>query len=154
MVDAAINIGAEQVIEYTAYGALLQRAGNRGPTAAPQNLYQTADIDEFGRTDCWVAVAVATDDHWVRLREAIGNPAWAMSPDLATDAGRRGHHDLVDKHLSAWCAKQSGDEIVTRLWDAGVPVAKVMQPHRQTELPQLEFRKFFEEVAHLSLIHI
>ena len=148
MVDAAINIAAEQVIEYTAYGALLQRAGNRGPTAAPQNLYQTADIDEFGRTDCWVAVAVATDDHWVRLREAIGNPAWAMSPDLATDAGRRGHHDLVDKHLSAWCAKQSGDEIVTRLWDAGVPVAKVMQPHRQTELPQLEFRKFFEEVAH------
>ena len=86
MVDAAINIAAEQVIEYTAYGALLQRAGNRGPTAAPQNLYQTADIDEFGRADCWVAIAVATDDHWVRLREAIGNPAWAMSPDLATDS--------------------------------------------------------------------
>ncbi|HUM00577.1 MAG TPA: CoA transferase, partial [Mycobacterium sp.] len=41
MVDAAINIAAEQVIEYTAYGALLQRAGNRGPAAAPQNLYHT-----------------------------------------------------------------------------------------------------------------
>ena len=148
MVDAAINIAAEQVIEYTAYGALLQRAGNRGPTAAPQNLYQTAGIDEFGRADCWVAVAVATDDHWVRLREAIGSPAWAMSPDLSSERGRREHHDLIDKHLTAWCAKQSGDEIVTRLWDAGVPVAKVMQPHRQTEIPQLGFRRFFEEVAH------
>ena len=35
-----------------------------------------------------------------------------------------------------------------RLWDAGVPVAKVMQPHRQTELDQLAFRGFFEDVDH------
>ncbi len=34
------------------------------------------------------------------------------------------------------------------LWDAGVPVAKVMQPHRQTELPQLAARGFFEVVDH------
>ncbi|MDZ4265555.1 MAG: CoA transferase, partial [Mycobacterium sp.] len=36
MVDAALNVAAEQVIEHSAYGALLQRCGNRGPTAAPQ----------------------------------------------------------------------------------------------------------------------
>lgn len=34
------------------------------------------------------------------------------------------------------------------LWDHGVPVGKVMQPHRQTELPQLSARGFFETVAH------
>jgi crotonobetainyl-CoA:carnitine CoA-transferase CaiB-like acyl-CoA transferase len=37
---------------------------------------------------------------------------------------------------------------VAILWDAGVPVAKVMQPHRQGELDQLTFRNFFEEVDH------
>jgi crotonobetainyl-CoA:carnitine CoA-transferase CaiB-like acyl-CoA transferase len=41
---------------------------------------------------------------------------------------------------------RSGDEIVDRLWGAGVPVAKVMQPHDQPTLPQLQFRGFFEEV--------
>jgi crotonobetainyl-CoA:carnitine CoA-transferase CaiB-like acyl-CoA transferase len=148
MVDAAINVAAEQVIEYSAYGALLQRAGNRGPTAAPQNLYLTADIDEFGRRDCWVAVAVATDEQWLRLRDAIGKPTWAMNPDLAIAAGRREQHDHIDKHLSAWCETQTGDEIVHCVWDAGVPVAKVMQPHRQNELPQLAFRRFFEVVGH------
>ena len=148
MVDAALNVAAEQVIEYSAYGALLERAGNRGPTAAPQNLYLTADIEEFGRRDCWVAVAVATDDQWAALCDAIGRPPWAVNPELATAAGRRGHHDLIDKHLSAWCETRSGDQIVERLWDAGVPVAKVMQPHRQTELPQLAFRRFFEDVDH------
>ena len=74
MVDAAINVAAEQVIEYSANGALLQRAGNRGPTAAPQNLYRTNEIDEFGRADCWVAVAVSTDDQWEGLRAALGQP--------------------------------------------------------------------------------
>ena len=50
MVDAALNIAAEQVIEHSAYGALLTRTGNRGPCAAPQNLYQAAAPPE-GRDD-------------------------------------------------------------------------------------------------------
>ena len=148
MIDAALNIAAEQVIEYSAYGALLQRAGNRGPTAAPQNLYPTADIDEFGRRDSWVAVAVANDEQWEGLCRALGGPPWALNPVLSNAAGRRERHDLIDEHLGAWCQDRSGDDIVSCLWDAGVPVAKVMQPHRQTDISQLRFRGFFEDVGH------
>jgi crotonobetainyl-CoA:carnitine CoA-transferase CaiB-like acyl-CoA transferase len=148
MIDAALNIAAEQVIEHSAYGALLQRAGNRGPTAAPQNLYRTADVDEFGRLDSWVAIAVADDEQWAGLCHALGRPAWAMDAGLSDAAGRREHHDLIDQHLNTWCQDRSGDEIVRCLWDAGVPVAKVLQPHRQTEIPQLQFRGFFEGVDH------
>lgn len=148
MVDAALNVAAEQVIEYSAYGALLQRDGNRGPTAAPQNLYRTSDIDEFGRLDSWVAVAISTDEQWIALCEVLGRPAWAADPSLATAAGRREHHDLIDSRLGAWCAERSGDEIVELLWPAGIPVAKAVQPHRQAESPQLAHRGFFEDVAH------
>ncbi|OBK84158.1 CoA-transferase [Mycolicibacter heraklionensis] len=148
MVDAALNIAAEQVIEYSANGALLQRDGNRGPAAAPQNFYRTAGVDEFGREDCWVAVAVATDEQWASLRAALGDPAWAADPDLSDATGRRARHDLIDEQLSAWCARRSADDVVAALWDAGVPVGKVMQPHRQTELAQLAERNFFERVDH------
>jgi crotonobetainyl-CoA:carnitine CoA-transferase CaiB-like acyl-CoA transferase len=148
MVDAALSISAEQIIEYTAYGAVLQRAGNRGPTATPQNLYRSADIDEFGRLDSWVAIAVETDDQWERLCDALGSPSWASDPKLSTEAGRRARQDLIDEQLAAWCEPRSRDDIVATFWDAGVPVAKVMQPHRQTELDQLAFRGFFEEVDH------
>ncbi|MEB3019597.1 CaiB/BaiF CoA-transferase family protein [[Mycobacterium] crassicus] len=148
MVDAALNIAAEQVIEYSAYGALLQRDGNRGPTAAPQNLYRTADIDEFGRLDSWVAIAIATDEQWAALGEALGRPDWAGDPVLATHTGRRKHHDLIDARLAQWCAERGGDEIVEALWPAGVPVAKAIQPHRQGELAQLQHRGFFEVVDH------
>ncbi|MFJ3803010.1 CoA transferase [Streptomyces sp. NPDC090088] len=148
MVDAALNVAAEQVIEYSAYGKLLERTGNRGPAAAPQNLYRTADTDEFGGTDSWVAIAVAGDEQWEALREALGRPDWATDPDLSTADGRRAHHDGIDERLAGWCRERGADEIVDRLWSAGVPVAKVLQPHRQGELEQLRHRGFFEELDH------
>src|SRR5581483_7342207 len=142
MVDAALSIAADQIIEYSTSGVLRQRAGNRGPHAAPQNLYAAAGDDQ------WVAIAVATDEQWHALCDALGQPAWAMEPALSDASGRREHHDLIDKHLAAWCGDRSGDEIVDCLWPAGVPVAKVMQPHEQPELAQLQFRRFFEDVDH------
>jgi crotonobetainyl-CoA:carnitine CoA-transferase CaiB-like acyl-CoA transferase len=148
MVDAALNVAAEQVIEFSAYGSLLQRQGNRGPAAAPQNLYLSADIDEFGRADSWVAIAVASDAQWKALCDALRQPDWAVDPRLATASSRREGHEEIDAGLAAWCAARGADEIVQRLWDAGVPVAKVMQPHRQAELPQLAARRFFEPVEH------
>jgi crotonobetainyl-CoA:carnitine CoA-transferase CaiB-like acyl-CoA transferase len=148
MVDAALNIAAEQIIEFSAYGSLLQRGGNRGPAAAPQNLYVSADIDEFGRADSWVAIAVASDAQWAALSAALDEPAWTMDPALAAASGRRAAHDEIDEHLGEWCRQRRADDIVQRLWDAGVPVAKVMQPHRQTELAQLAARGFFESVDH------
>jgi crotonobetainyl-CoA:carnitine CoA-transferase CaiB-like acyl-CoA transferase len=146
MVDAALSIAAEQIVEHSAYGALLGRDGNRGPAAAPQNLYLAADRDDHGECDAWVAIAVATDDQWMSLVDAIERPEWALDPALASSTGRRDRHDELDRHLADWCAGRTAEEIVDRLWPAGVPVAKVMQPHEQPSLPQLQFRRFFENV--------
>jgi crotonobetainyl-CoA:carnitine CoA-transferase CaiB-like acyl-CoA transferase len=147
MVDAALNVAAEQVVEFSAYGSLLQRDGNRGPTAAPQNLYRTSELNEFGQPDDWVAIAVATDEQWAGLVDALGHPQW-VTDELATDAGRRRHHDEIDEKLSRWCETRTGDEIVETLWDAGVPVARVMQPHRVGDLPQVVHRDFYELLDH------
>jgi crotonobetainyl-CoA:carnitine CoA-transferase CaiB-like acyl-CoA transferase len=148
MVDAALNVAAEQVIEFSAYGSLLERQGNRGPTAAPQNLYKVAGPDEHGRDDGWVAIAVATEEQWVSLCRVLGQSAWAADSALASHEGRRREHDRIDAVLAEWCRARPADEIVALLWDAGVPVGKVMQPHSQPELPQLQARRFFEEVDH------
>lgn len=148
MVDAALSITAEQVIERSAYGALLERAGNRGPTAAPQNLYDCADLDQYGRDRNRVAIAVATDDQWSALRSALGDPAWAADPALRSHAGRTEAHDEIDSHLQAWCGFHTADEVVDALWAAGVPVSRVMYPHDQPELAPLQHRRFFEDVEH------
>ena len=146
MVDAALSIAAEQIVEQSAYGALLGRDGNRGPAAAPQNLYLASDRNDLDQRDTWVAIAVATDEQWMSLVDAIDGPAWALDPTLSSATGRRERHDEIDRHLADWCAGRTADEIVDHLWPAGVPVARVMQPHEQPSLPQLQFRRFFEDV--------
>jgi crotonobetainyl-CoA:carnitine CoA-transferase CaiB-like acyl-CoA transferase len=148
MVDAALNVAAEQVIEHSAYGALLERQGNRGPTAAPQNLYRVAKRDESARDDSWVAIAVATNEHWRALRAALGEPAWAADEDLETAAGRLRAQDEIDARLAEWCRGRQSNEVVSRLSEAGVPVAAVTQPHHQPDLPPFQARHFFEEVKH------
>ncbi|MDG2029128.1 MAG: CoA transferase [Acidimicrobiales bacterium] len=148
MLDAALNIAAEQIVEHSAFGARLERDGNRSPTAAPQNLYLTADADEDGLRDGWVAISVATNEQWRALCEELEWAEWARDASLATADGRRVRHDEIDAALGAWCAVHRGDEVVARLWPAGVPVANVMQPHEQATLPQLKARGYFESVDH------
>jgi crotonobetainyl-CoA:carnitine CoA-transferase CaiB-like acyl-CoA transferase len=148
MVEAALNIAAEQVVEHSAHGVLLGRSGNRGPLAAPQNLYRVEGVDDYGQEDNWVAIAVATDDQWAGLVRALGDPAWAADPGLAREAGRRERHDEIDRELAAWCRHRSADDVVAALLPAGVPVAPVELPHHQADLPPTRHRRFFEEVEH------
>lgn len=148
MVGGALNIAAEQVIEYSAYGNLLTRMGNRSRHAAPQGVYRSADVEPGGSRDAWVGVAVETDAQWEALVHALGDPPWARDPTLATAAGRRAAHDAVDHELAAWCAARTADTIVETLWPAGVPIAKLLFAHQLDQLRQLQARGFFETLHH------
>jgi crotonobetainyl-CoA:carnitine CoA-transferase CaiB-like acyl-CoA transferase len=46
MIEVALNVTAEQVIEHDAHGVVLQRDGNRGSAAAPQNVYACAGDEQ------------------------------------------------------------------------------------------------------------
>ena len=142
MIETALNAAAEQVIEHSASGTLLTRAGGRGPVAAPQGVYRCTGDDR------WVAIAVATDEHWDALRDALGDPEWARDPSLATSDGRRAAHDALDDAIGGWCASRSVEEVVERLWPAGVPVGDVVRPREILHNPQLRHRGLFEPEDH------
>jgi crotonobetainyl-CoA:carnitine CoA-transferase CaiB-like acyl-CoA transferase len=146
MVGGAVNVAAEQVLEYQAFGHLMERNGNRGPTGAPQNVYRCADVEGDGQPDAWVAISVETDTQWAALRRAVatGQP----SDGWSTSDARRAAHDDIDAWLGDWCRSRPGDEVVSRLWTAGVPVAKVLAPAEVQHLGQLEARRFLERVRH------
>ncbi|MEZ5166813.1 MAG: CoA transferase [Acidimicrobiales bacterium] len=145
MLDAALNIAAEQIVEASATGSVLARDGNRSPTAAPQNLYRCADE---GDDEAWVAVSVADDEQWRALTAALGEPEWAQSTELHSAAGRHRRHDDLDRHLGEWCGARSAETVIDTLWPAGVPVGRVLQPHEQGDLPPLVTRRFFETIDH------
>jgi len=142
MIEAALNAAAEILVEYGASGTLLSRDGNRGPQAAPQNVYPAAGFDE------WIAIAVASDVQWEALRRIMGDPEWAADPALATHAGRRAAHDRIDEHLAAFTRAHDGRTLADTLTAAGVPAAHVVDARDIAFNPQLEHRGFFEVEDH------
>ena len=142
MVEGALNAAAEIVLEYTAYGNLLERNGNRVRTAAPQSLYATAGFDR------WLAISVETDAQWRGLRAALGNPAWADDARFTAHEGRRANHDEIDAHLAAWAARADARERAELLVSHGVPAARARDPRTSHDNPQLRARGFHETVEH------
>jgi len=142
MVEAAFSVAAETVIEWSAYGNRITRDGNRGPTAAPQNVYAT-DAPE-----AWLALACETDDQWRALTAAIGRPELADDPALVTRAGRRAAHERLDAILGEWAAARDVNDAVAALIAAGVPAARVRDPRTSSQHPQMVARAFFETVPH------
>jgi crotonobetainyl-CoA:carnitine CoA-transferase CaiB-like acyl-CoA transferase len=142
MVESALNVAAEAIVEYGAGAPVLGRLGNRGPDAAPQGVYPgSAD-------DSWVALAVETDAQWDALVGALGSPPWATDPALGTAAGRRAVHDLLDEHLEAWTNARTAEEAATCLSAAGVPAEVVIAARDVVHNPQLRTRGLFETEDH------
>ena len=146
MVRTALGIAAEQIVEYSANGAVLKRQGNRGPQAAPQGFYRCAN--DVGEVERWVAIAVEDDTQWLRFLSDVDAPDWMRSPSLGTMEGRRSQADAIDEWIATWVQPQCGDAIVEKLWAAGVPAAKLLMPHEQTVIPQLAARGWWQEIEH------
>jgi crotonobetainyl-CoA:carnitine CoA-transferase CaiB-like acyl-CoA transferase len=142
MVESALNAAAEQVVEFTAYGSLISRLGNRSRDAAPQGLYQCAGIER------WLAISVATDDQWHLLKSALGEPDWANDPALDTREGRVRAHDVIDKHLEQWTGQHDSAAAAELLVEYGVPAANLADARVGSMHPQLAARGFFESLDH------
>ena len=142
LAEAALNIAAEQTIEWTANGVLLGREGNRSFESAPQGVYPCADDDRY------VVVSVASDEQWVALAGLLGDPEWTTDPALATLAGRLTAHDRLDAELTAWLADQSAESAAERLVDHGVAAAPTLDARRLNHLPQILARGWLEAIDH------
>ncbi len=142
LAEVALNAAAEQAIEYSTYGRLIDQRGNRGSYAAPQGVYRCAG------EDAWIALAAATDEQWRGLCRVVGASDFHDDPALATAEGRHAAHDEIDRRIEAWTAARDPDEAAARLLDAGVPAQPLVNGHRLMPNPQLEARGFFHEMDH------
>ncbi len=139
LVEAGLNAAAEQVIEWTAYGQLLQRQGNRSPYAAPQGVYPAEGEDK------WVAISIDEDSQWPALAALIGHDDWDR---WASRDERRARHDEIDDAIARWTASRDRDRAVLVLLDAGVPAAPVISGRESIDNPQLAARGHHQWMDH------
>ena len=150
LIEGALNVTAEPVLEYTATGKIMGRDGNRAAHCAPQGLYAGPGDEQ------WLAVSVATDDQWRALAGLIGpvdgaDGSLADDPELADRAGRRRHHDRLDEEIAAWCQGRPVDDSLAALLAVGVPAATLTDPRLVHLHPQHQARGYFEDVPHAVL---
>ncbi|OBA72110.1 acyl-CoA hydratase [Mycobacterium sp. 1554424.7] len=137
MVESALNVAAEMVVEYSRNGIELRRQGNRGPGATPQGVYPCRGDDE------WVALAAMGDAARASLAELIARP------DLGPDgAPWREKADEIDKLISGWTARRSAAEAVDELRAGGMAAARVTAAGDLLSDAQLLARGFWERVDH------
>jgi crotonobetainyl-CoA:carnitine CoA-transferase CaiB-like acyl-CoA transferase len=146
MIGASLNVAGQQVVEFSAYGHLMGRKGNRSSSCIPQGVYLTAAADGNLSGDTWVAVSVATDQQWRVLCAIVDAPAWCLV--LETLEQRRGAEDRIDDYLKKWCSARRANAVVAALSAAGVPAEVVMAAHDQPTLIQPAWRRLFEELEH------
>jgi crotonobetainyl-CoA:carnitine CoA-transferase CaiB-like acyl-CoA transferase len=142
MVEAALNVAAEALLEASANGRELRRDGNRGPGASPQGVYRCAGADD------WVALAVLDDAGWRGLAGVLGRADLAGRGDLGTEAGRRAAADELDAAIGAWTEGMTAGAAEARLRGAGLAAARVRTTSDLLADPQLVARGFWEPVSH------
>jgi crotonobetainyl-CoA:carnitine CoA-transferase CaiB-like acyl-CoA transferase len=145
MIECALNVAAEPLLEHGAYGAVLGRTGNRGVGPVLQDVYPCAG------DDAWVAVAVTGPAHADGLAEVIRSRG-AVVPSALTDPARWAEErDRLAADLQAFFAELDGDEIVGQLIGAGVPAAVVRLPTVADRNDHLDARGFYETHEHPTL---
>ncbi len=135
MVEAALNVAAEMLVEHSRSGIAMRRNGNRGPGASPQGVYRCRGEDE------WVALAAMDATARASLAGLLGQPG-------LEETGWAERADDFDKLISAWAAERSVAEAVEALRAAGVAAARVTPAAALLTDPQLRARGFWETVDH------
>ncbi|MFZ1175310.1 MAG: CoA transferase [Mycobacterium sp.] len=135
MVESALNVAAEMLVEYSRNGIEMRRDGNRGPGATPQGVYRCQGDDE------WVALAAMDNAARASLASLIGLPE-------VPEAEWRERADEIDKLISDWTARRSVAEAVDALRAGGASAAPVTPAAALLSDPQLLARGFWETVAH------
>lgn len=140
--EISLQLLAPELLDLQVNGNLARRLGNRDPHVAPQGAYPCAGDDQ------WCAVTVDSDACSDRLREVLGDPAWARDAALSTAGGRLTHHDEIDGHLAAWTASRSAAEVEATLLAAAIPAGKVQRSSDLPDDPQYLHRHFFHHLTH------
>jgi crotonobetainyl-CoA:carnitine CoA-transferase CaiB-like acyl-CoA transferase len=131
LVESAFSMLESVLSEYVHAGKVTNRSGNRLTTAAPSNVYPTAD-------ERWIAIAGNGEGIFRRLAAAMGKPELADDARFANNAVRVTNMAALDGEIARWTETLSLAELERVLAQAAVPAGPILaidaivaHPHMQ-----------------------
>jgi benzylsuccinate CoA-transferase BbsF subunit len=146
--EATMHMVGPAFMDYVLNGRVAGPLGNRHPlgVAAPHGVFPCAGGG--AADDRWISIAVANEQEWDGLQEAMGNPAWAQAPEFATPAARVKNIDALHARLAEWTRTFNDYELAHLLQRHGVAAAPVLNVADLLHDPHYRARGTFIEVTH------
>ena len=136
--ETSIGLIPEHILAYTMNGQAPQRRGNRSDKMAPHNNYRCKGEDS------WVAIAVHSDDEWIRFCAVMGRPELASDPRFRNLSARLDNIEELDRIVSEWTRGRDTYDIANTLQSQAISSAPVLKAAELLHNPQLKARGFFE----------
>ena len=140
LLESTVHHVAVPLMDYLMNGRLQPRAGNRHSYLAPHGCYRCDGEDQ------WVSLAVASDQEWARLCEAMDRKDLIHDPRFGDCLSRWHNQDTLDEIIEGWTSRKDKKEAMRVLQEAGVPAGAVLSNKEVLEDPQLNARGFYEEI--------
>ena len=119
-----------QAARWLMQGEVAHQVGNEHPTSIPTNRYLTKDGA--------VNIAVAGNQTWQRLCQALGRSDWADDEGYDTNAKRRERRETLNADIAAIIAEKTSAEWVEQLTEAGVPCGPIYKIDEMFADPQVQ----------------
>lgn len=103
--------------------------------------------DTFEAVDGWVAIVVATDEHWLNLTDAMDRRDLREDLALRTLPGRAAHIERLTDEISVWVKQHTRDEVDELLQKHHVPSAPLRHIEEVLADPHLRARGFLTDVV-------
>ncbi len=123
---------------------MLQPRGNRHPIHAPQGCYPTLGEDR------WIALSIQSNTDWDTLCRLMHRADLLADARFATPAGRRAHHDALDRELAAWCIGFDAEVLAQTLQANGIAATATLHPEDVAMDTHLHARSFLGQVERVD----
>lgn len=140
MLDSVVALLTYQAGIVFATGTSPGRLGNRHPSIAPYDTFETSDGP--------LVLAVGNDDQWARFCRVAGLDTPQADMRFATNAGRVRHYAALEPSIQSALASDTRAGWTTRLMAAGVPCGPVRTVNEALNDTQLAARGMIEGLGH------
>jgi benzylsuccinate CoA-transferase BbsF subunit len=135
----------DQMMDYSMNQRSPSRDGNHDALMAPHNCYRCKGDDN------WLSIAVASQEEWYGLAEAMGNPEWATAEAFTTADGRLQNQEQLDRLIQEWTQDRDRFELMHLLQGHGVAAMPSCKASDLFSDPHIIARGGVAEVTHPRL---
>jgi crotonobetainyl-CoA:carnitine CoA-transferase CaiB-like acyl-CoA transferase len=142
MLDSVVALLTYQAGIVFATGQSPGRLGNRHPSIAPYDTYETKDGT--------IVLAIGNDEQWQRFCRVAGLDAAAHDARFATNESRVRHGDALTAVVAEALQSRTRAEWAAALVGAGVPCGPVRAVDEVLTDPQLAVREMVQQATHAN----